>query len=164
MPGEYSQVSDLLKGDLILPAVIGTGQRYITLAAEEMDSVLGKMYVTPITITDSPVNRPSLLYLKNTNNFIASGRLILDVAVSREDRQLHAYGASLLAQGQQMLNSLANGTFTLPGSTLIDTDAAPTAPTIHNEDSASLVEAGYAYIHEDNILDWLPPEPARPYE
>jgi len=164
MTGEYSAVTDLLKGDLKLPTEIGTGQKYVTLAAEEMDSVLGKIYVTPVVITDSPVNRPAMLYLKNTNNFIASGRLILDLAVSREDRQLHAYGASLLAQGQQMLNSLANGTVTLPGSTPIDTDAAPTAPTIHNEDSESLVEAGYAYIHRDNVYDWLPPEPVRPYE
>lgn len=147
----YCTTADLLKGDLPLPTHIGSGQSYVDTAADEMDTVLSTLYVTPIVLNESdPKLRPSVLWLKTCNKFIASGRLILDLAISAEDDNLNAYGLSLLNQGLDMLKAIQSGAASITGADPIDPNAGTymTGPAIYNEDSVSLVKAGY-----DLLLD-----------
>jgi hypothetical protein len=154
----YAVVSDLYKGDLPLPAFAGDGTMYITRAADEMDTVLGQLYETPILLVDTPANRPALLWLKTCCSFIASGRLVLDLALNTEDTSLHAYGLSMLKQGLEMLKAIASGAASIAGAIPLDPLAGShaTAPAIYNEDDESLVEAGYFYIDQQRLREWRP--------
>lgn len=164
----YCLTSDLLKGDLPLPAHIGAGQGYIDTAADEMDTVLGQLYVTPIVLDDIPANRPSQLWLKTCCKFIASGRLILDLALSAEDDNLNAYGLSMLNQGLEMLKAIQSGAASITGATPLDPNAGAyqTGPMIFNEDSKSLVAAGYEFLLDPLAIPGWPPvfgSEVRPY-
>lgn len=143
----YSTKEDLRIGDIRLPARLGDGSSFVDEAADEIDAHLGHIYVTPMNIPDLPKNRPARLLLKKVNNLIASGRLILDLAASSEDDQLHAYGWSMLKEGLSILTMLQNRNILLVGASLIedsDGQKSPTGPMIYNEDAESLVRGYYA--------------------
>lgn len=155
----YCETSDLLKGDLPLPTHIGSGQSYVDMAADEMDVVLGQLYVTPVVLADVPENRPSQLWLKTCAKFIASGRLIMDIAISSESDNLNAYGLSLLNQGLAMLKAIQDGAASITGATPLnpDTGAYQTGPMIFNEDGCSLVQGGYEFLLDPwATLEWPP--------
>jgi hypothetical protein len=164
----YCTAADLLKGDIPLAAQYGDGTGFVNTAADEMDVVLGQLYVTPIELLDTPENRPSLLWLKTCNKFIASGRLILDIAIAAEDDNLNAYGLSLLNQGLDMLKAIQSGAASITGATPLDPTAGThaTGPMIYNEDSVSLVQAGYEFLLDPLALPGWPPivgSEVRPY-
>ncbi len=164
----YCTVADLLKGDLPLAAQYGDGTGFINTAADEMDVVLGQLYVTPIVLLETPENRPSLLWLKTCNKFIASGRLVLDIAIAAEDDNLNAYGLSMLNQGLAMLTAIQTGAASITGATLLDPTAGThaTGPMIFNEDSISLVQGGYEFLLDPwATADWPPAigSEVRPY-
>lgn len=164
----YCETTDLLKGDIPLPTYMAAGQGYIDTAADEMDTVLGQLYVTPIVLdADDPVLRPSRLWLKTCNKFIGSGRLILDLDVSEENANLHAYGLSLLNQGIEMLKMIQNGAASITGAVPIDpTEIFLTGPMIYNEDTGSLVQGGYEFLLNPWALPGWPPvfgSEVRPY-
>ena len=157
----YSEVSDLLLGDIRLPARYGDGTGFINLAADEIDAQIGHIYETPIELDDSPENRPALLLLKKINNFLASGRIITDMAAAGEDRELHAYGWSLITQATALLNKLSGGEIVIPGATpLPGTEDQAKGPLIINEDEVSLVEDFYLRYTRPHIFQ---PPPAVPY-
>jgi hypothetical protein len=164
----YCEPADLLIGDLPLSAQYGDGSGFISTAADEMDVVLGQLYVTPIVLADTPANRPSQLWLKTCNKFIASGRLILDIALAAEDDNLNAYGLSLLNQGLDMLKAIQSGAASITGAIPLDPNASSyqTGPMIFNEDSRSLVSAGYEFLLDPMALPGWPPmfgSEVRPY-
>ncbi len=144
----YSTKDDLRIGDIRLPDRYGDGSSFVVSAAEEIDAQLGHIYVTPFDIDENvPQNRPAILILKKINNLIASGRLIMDLAASKEDTTLHAYGWAMLKEGLGLLKALQDRSILLTGSELIDYNAdgeqTPTGPMIHNVDSESRVESFY---------------------
>jgi hypothetical protein len=109
----YSEVADLLLGDLILSARVDK-QKFINDAAEEMDAKLGFLYKTPVVIPDAEAgNRHQALLLKQINNKLASGRLILTLDIPQEHGTLHAYGLRLVKEATEELLLIANGTVDL---------------------------------------------------
>jgi len=155
----YCEASDLLIGNIPLSTQYGDGTGFASTAADEMDVVLGQLYVTPIVLDDTPANRPSQLWLKTCNKFIASGRLILDIAISAEDDNLNAYGLSMLNQGLAMLKAIQDGAASITGAIPLDPNAGAyqTGPMIFNEDSHSLVQAGYEFLLDPfATISWPP--------
>jgi hypothetical protein len=140
----YCEVGDLRTGDIATPSYT-TPEQYIKNAAEEIETALGHLYVTPFVIPVPPnENRPTVLWLKKANWLLASGRMILDVAATSESDNLHAYGKRMLDEAMQMIADVKGGQ-PLPGATEIDGDDQNevTGPQIFNEDSESLVQGFY---------------------
>lgn len=148
----YSTVADLLLGDM--PVAISVNkQKFVNDAADEVDTVIGTRYTTPIDMTEAgPVQRPARLFVKRVTNHLATGRMILALAAGGEDVNLHAYGWSLVNGALAALESIANGSYDLPGATPITTPGSDTprvtAPTVTNVDAESGVEAFYGYLTE----------------
>lgn len=141
----YSEVEDLLLGELQKPDNEDC-QKYVQDAADEIDSKLGFIYVTPVVV-DPVTYRATYLLLKRINNWLASGRLVLANAASREEQYLNAYGKSLVVEASAALDALTAGTMPLPGATPIDSSASQaTGPVINNLDSQSNVESFYAFV------------------
>lgn len=157
----YSTKEDLLIGDVPLAPRYGDGSKFVDLAADEIDAEIGHIYVTPVDLADTPGNRPARLLLKKINNFIASGRIVLDMSLAGEDTQLQSYGRSLLSEGVSLLQQISNGGIVLTGAELLPgTDDNPKGPSVSNEDPASLVESFYDRTSGVHIF---PPAPAAPY-
>lgn len=160
----YAEVTDLKYGDLRLPAYLSPTE-YLSSAAEEIDASLGHLIETPIDVPDTAENRPTILLLKKINWLIASGRLVLQLAASGEDRALHAYGKRMLDEGLQYLSMIVDGNIILQGVTWFEGAQDPTGPSIHNEDDVSLVEEFYLngqrgpFLGESLPIDpsWSPP-------
>jgi hypothetical protein len=153
----YSDVADLLTGDIPLPATIDP-QKFVDDAADQIDSVIGFLYVTPIDTSDaSPVVRPARLLLKRLNNFIASGRLILTTGIAGEETALHAYGKSLLDEANAILVMLGKNEIPIDGAVFVN----PTDTTVNaklmlvNMESASAVETFYEQVMPENPY-WYP--------
>lgn len=157
----YSSVDDLLLGDLPLGATIDR-VRYVQDATDEIDSAIGSVYATPIDMTEEgPVARHSRLLLKRINNHLATGRIILAVAVGGEDDSLHAYGVSLIREAHGALGQIATGAIDLEGAEKTDVPSdSSSGPTIHNTDEFSGVEAFYENVmRSDSALTspaWAP--------
>jgi hypothetical protein len=156
----YCGLEDLLKGDLDLPRYMGDGSQFVNMAAEDIDSHLGHIYVTPIEVEDTPRNRPTTLMLKRINRLLASGRIVLDLATAGEQDNLHAYGRSLVKEAMDLLEKIAAGEIVLAGAERIDDVVNPdgenfSGPAIHNEDSYSLVQAYYDRFNPAK-MEYLP--------
>lgn len=149
----YSVLGDLLTGNIPL-ALSVDAQRYIDDASDEVDSIIGFRYNTPVDIIDpTPVARPACLLLKRIANFLASGRLIMAIAASSEDTSLNAYGKSLVDQALYCLKEIAEGEIVLPGA-IPSPDNTPmqSGPLHYNKDVSSNVDDFYDKIlaPEDN--------------
>lgn len=139
----YSQVSDMLLGNMPLPSE-EKGKKYVDDAADEIDSKLGFRYVTPIVVAADPNFRATTLTLKRISNWLASGRLVLAMTSPSENQVLNAYGAQLVKEATKALDALANGEMTLPGAQFLDsTDVGQSGPVVSNLDAESNVEAFY---------------------
>lgn len=142
----YSATTDLLTGDIPLPSYI-TPAKYVTDAADEIDSYIGFIYLTPINVTDVPenlVSRPARLLLKRISTHLSSGRLLMAVAAPQEENNTHAYGARLVREALTALNAIADGTISLEGAAKNITETVEvTAPLINNLDAVSAVETFY---------------------
>ena len=140
----YSSPSDMILGGI----PVGTGvnddrEKYVQDAADEIDSIIGFRYKTPVTF---PVNtpRPVQLLLKRLNNWLASGRLILAKASPVENQALHAYGKSLVDDALATLQQIASGDILLENVELAPgNEPTQTGPMISNVDPESNVEAFY---------------------
>jgi hypothetical protein len=141
----YSAVEDLLTGDIRLPAYLDVAGA-VQDATDEIDSKIGGVYHTPIDMDEntSPVSRPARLMLKRIANFLATGRLLLEVAAAAEQTELHAYAASLVAEATQAISQIADGSIPLQGAELVPANQRTgTLPMINNLDRVSNVEAFY---------------------
>lgn len=155
----YSTEDDLLVGDLALSPILDTG-KFVKEAAEEMDSKLGFIYTLPL-----PGDLPEYqkLLLKGINNKLASGRLIMAVAIGGEDSTVHAYAARLVQEATQELLAIANGIVELAADRAVapaDVQAGSRTPSIKNLDSESAVEAfTNNFVNGENWY-WRPGTPA----
>jgi hypothetical protein len=157
----YSTVADLLLGDIVLNPALNK-QKAVDDAAEEMDSKLGWLYALPLApVGTDPVTATSwealpdhqVLLLKHINNKLASGRLVMALAMPGEQSSLHAYGWNLVKEATAELLLLANGSVLLEAIPLTDTiiTSATLAPATINYDSESLL-AGF----ENTVLRGTP--------
>lgn len=158
--GVYCGLGDLLKGDLELPRYVGDGSSLVNRAAEDIDSHIGHIYVTPVEVPDEPRYRPTKLMLKRINVCLASGRLILDLATASESSDMHAYGRALVKEAMDLLEKISAGEIVLAGAERIDDVVDPegehfSGPAIKNEDSYSLVQAFYDRFNPA-MADYLP--------
>lgn len=115
----YSTVEDLLL-TVALPRDLPV-QRYVDDARDEIDSALGHLYVTPFDLCDSgPMARHSKLLIKRIANHLATGRIIMAVAMGTEDNTNHAYGAGLVKGALAALESLRTGAVVLEDAPLVE--------------------------------------------
>lgn len=142
----YSEVADLLVGDVTIGGGIDR-DKFVQSATEEIDSRLGFIYVLPLT--PSPSSHIALL-LKRCANLIASGRLFMAIAAGSEDNAVHAYGESLLREGQSILESIACGQVDL-GVTKVTVQSEGNAPSITNVDDGSPFDAFYNFVTPGNF-------------
>lgn len=142
----YSMKEDLLLGDIPLPTFVNASS-YVNDAAAEMDSWLGRRYVTPLALSESDaLQRPHALTLRRINNHLATGRLILAISAGSENIRLHAYGNSLVKDALSLLRYFANpNTELIPGAIPHSTseDVSPSGPLILNAERHSLVDSFY---------------------
>lgn len=152
----YSVVDDMLIGDI----TVGTGSRqdkYVTDASEEIDACLGYRYELPLVEVD--IAPYAWLYLKRCANLIASGRWIMAMAVAGEDTSQHAYGLSLVQEGQTILQGLCGGAIDLPGAVPVDpvSTGRDVGPGIANQDASSPLDAFYSYtMGTETAITWQP--------
>lgn len=152
----YSEVSDLLTGDIPLGAGVDA-QKYVDQAADDMDAKLGWIYEVPIDLDGDPLADPpvaplpnhQILLLKGINNKLASGRLILTLDISGEDKSLHAYGHFLIKEANAELLLLANGTLDLSAPRVPQPDETTInrVPGVVNLDEESLLTPFVKTVH-----------------
>lgn len=151
----YSAPADLLLGDMPLSAALDKA-KFVQDAADEIDSAIGARYITPVPMAE-PTPRHVQLYLKRINNALATGRLILAVAVGGEDTQLHAYGLSLVNEARMALTAIADGSYELADVPLTPTQTLTSSgPAVVNVDASSGVEAFYGFISEPKWTEPIP--------
>lgn len=152
----YSTAADLLTGNVPLPSYVDA-EKYITSAAEEIDAVVGQLYVTPVSVQAGPLTRPTTLILKKANNFLATGRIILAMDSAGQEANLHKYGRYLIGEAEKILQGILQGTILLPGAASLTGDQGGTAPTIKNAEAESVVDQFYGNF---NVSTW--PYPSKP--
>jgi hypothetical protein len=146
----YSAVADLLLGNVPLPTTLDPA-KFVQDAADEIDSRIGFVYVTPIPVASmsAPSERPTALLLKRISNWLASGRLILALDAGGEDYAVHAYGLKLVKDASEAIDAICSLQVILEGAMRLDGTEPLTGhkarPLIHNLDPQSQVEAFYAY-------------------
>jgi hypothetical protein len=140
----YSEVTDLLLGDIPLPSYLDPAS-FVSDATDEIDSRIGFIYKTPIDISDSSaLVRPARLLLKRVCNFLASGRLLLAISTPTEDAQANAYGLYLIQEATTALGKIENGSIELTGAELANSESASRGPMQYNEDEVSAVDTFYS--------------------
>lgn len=144
----YCSQDDISLGNIPLPSYIDPAL-VVADAADEIDSQIGFLYETPINVTLSgTVPKPVKLLLKRINISLATGRLILTLDATGENKNLNAYGQSLITQALEALASIAKGDPILPGvpSANPDDEVTSNLPQLANKDNESYVEAFYERI------------------
>lgn len=146
----YAGVSDLLLGDLAVSEQVDR-QKFVDLAAEEMDSKLGWVYRLPLAPPNVDPSATSWMALqpheaatlKSINSRLASGRLILSLAVAAEGTQLHALGWHYVSSALEDLMVIANGAIDLTAVRIGASDSAyrNDAPSVSQYDDESLLSA-----------------------
>lgn len=162
----YCETSDLVLGGIPLPAPT-TAATYVNAAADEIDSYLAALYVTPITVSmvpdsDPPTSvepraRQTILTLKRINSHLASGRLITSLASGGEDTDVHAYGLMLIREALAALNQLKTGTPDMYGATKIPvTNESALRGQTFNVDPYSQVESFYGMTAPGGLMGPYP--------
>lgn len=148
----YCSSTDLMLGDMLFSPGFNA-DTWIDRAADEMNAVLGRIYALPLPA----LSTTSGLILKQTNALIASGRIVLDKAISSESETLHAYGKALLTEGQTQLESILNGEIVLPGLVRIGSTADNgSGPSIRQADSESPFDAFNKTVMGGDSWYWRP--------
>lgn len=166
----YCDDEDLLLGDLRVAGEVDLS-RYVRSAAEEIDSKLGVIYKLPLQVSPQPDPAPSpndwtalpeyqQLLLKNINIKLASGRIIMMLAMSEEQANLHAYALRLVTEATAELLLIANGDVVLDaGRRSTDTTVPDRTPSISNHDAESATEMfEYATMRPEGGY-WRPGNP-----
>lgn len=163
----YSTVDDLLIGDLMVSPKLDKN-KFIAQAAEEMDAKLGFVYTLPLQAF--PVSDPAPdpndwtalpihqnLLLKGINNKLASGRLILTLAVATEGSTLHAYGLRLVSEATTELLMIANMDIILDAKRLNASTTNPDrTPAVVNHDEESAVDMFESVMRPGETSTWQP--------
>jgi phage gp36-like protein len=151
---EYSEVDNLLIGDLILSSAINK-QAFVQDASDEIDSRIGPRYLTPLNL-NALADHSAKLVRRIANN-LASGRLIMAVTSAGEDLAVHNYGLYLCKEAASALAAIANGQVDLVGATPQDVfGTSGSTPAIQNEDADSAVDAFYRHVMRQENIGWTP--------
>ena len=132
---------------------------FVNDAADEIDSYLGSLFVTPVTKNSDglPLGRPALLALKRINRYLASGRYIMARAASGEEDGLHTYGARLVREALDALRDMVSGKINFDAQKIVNPDDERKSPRMANAEAASNVDAFYsAYTGSDNMMFGAP--------
>lgn len=155
----YCSTSDLLTGNIPTPTSLSP-QKFVDDAADEIDSIIGTVYETPVDISSpsTTVTRPARLALKRINVHLATGRLLLAADASGEQQKLHEYAIYLVTTALTALQAIADGTYLLTGAIPVggEEEINSTVPLINNLDEVSNVEAFYEYFQPDFLLSAPP--------
>lgn len=147
MTTAYCTANDLLVGKVPLPSYLDP-DKFVQDAADEIDSKIACLYMTPVNTSAGGVSRVVELTLKRINSHLASGRLLLSVAAPEEQARTHAYGLFLVKEAEAAIDAIASGEFKLEGALPAD-GVEPdqvSMPLISNLDDESSVEAFYDRI------------------
>lgn len=138
----YSTPEQLLLGNI--PQPVGNKSRNaVDRAADEIDGALGFLYQTPIRST-GPHQRAVEALMGNLNNWLATGRLGLELTASTQRVEQHAYFIGLVSQAQQVLAKIISGEIVLEGVPIPGGGtAAVVGPMIYNKDASSNVDDFY---------------------
>lgn len=142
---------DLLVGDVMLGSI--DSSQYLDIAAREINSRLGEMYVLPIP-DDIPDHQSGALKQIHAN--IATGRLLLAESAGSEDEDGHAYGLYLVAEGYRELDRVGT-VYELGGSAVrISTAGEDRRPSIESADTTSPFDTFYDQVYGGNpgYVDW----------
>lgn len=154
----YCTTTDLLiAGNFPIPVGFSK-QQYVDDAAEEIDIAIGRLYKTPVEFETADLAEKfevTIKFLKHLNAHLATGRLVMAVAMPGEDNQLNAYGASLVGRVEGILREIANNEIYLegaPANSNATGDGAYVSPhgAVSHMDEKSGVEAFY------NEIVWNP--------
>lgn len=136
----YSTVDDFLIENIPLPRTLNA-QKFVNDAADEIDSVIGARYATPINMLESgPVLRHSRLLIRRVSVALSTGRMILALATPGEDGSLHAYGARLVRDALSLLEGIRVGDILLEGAETTDSFGQDGTMSIVNHDPTSIVD------------------------
>lgn len=126
-------------------------QKYLDDAEQEMLVCLSKIYVVPLP-TDLGALAATFKFIQQR---LASGRLILDIAISTENTELNAYGAMLIKEGQNELYKIGYSV-ELTTATKVGNQGANMAPSIsgHDTNSPWTIYEGYVHGHGTNVVTW----------
>lgn len=157
MPAYTSADSSLLGG---IPARTELElQKFFDDAADEMDSIIGGVFETPVVrnLKGLPLGRPAQLTLARINRYLATGRYILAVAASGEEDSLHSYGARLVREALDALRDIAIKRVLFDAYEIPDPEAESKGPRIYNAEERSNVDAFYeAGTGPDNMFFGTP--------
>ena len=148
----YARQTDLLLGDMALSSAINLDD-VLRAASDEIDAKLGEIYVVPLVGLAS--HHQTLIKLICAR--LASGRLILAMAVGGEDRMLQAYGQSLIDDANRDLNMIATGKLVLTGVTeQPGVGAGDSVPGIINYDDESPMGMFENFAMKGQSVYWEP--------
>lgn len=156
----YSEEADLLTGDIGISDNVDL-QKVVDDAAEEIDSKIGFVYALPLPFASLPLHQK--LLLKQINNKLASGRLILQLSIGGEDTALHAYGLRMVTEAREELMLVANGQVDLDAPRVSTPSNSDGSPLIHNSDEESAVDIFEAHVHRGEPSYWRPGAVTAPY-
>lgn len=135
----YSEPADMLLGDLVVSDSVDLNI-YTEGATNEINSRLGYIYVLPLVWGGAPGQAQGEALLKTINNKLATGRLIMSIAIGKSQEQTHAYGRSLVEEAFHDLRLLVERTLTLDAD-LVSGAAGPPGAMVTNQDEYSAVDA-----------------------
>lgn len=145
----YSSPEDLLFGSI--PTVGQDLQKWIDRADEEIDAVIGTLYVTPISFPASSEARPGQLLIKKISSQLATGRAIMSMDAGSQENNLHQYGLYLIKEATSSLRCIQEGDVVLPGVQTISPEDLTSAPKVYNVDESSAVEDFFGNFHASNL-------------
>lgn len=141
----YSTPDQLLLGNIPLPPG-NKARNAVDRAADEIDATLGFLYQTPIRST-GPHQRAVDALMGNLNNWLATGRLGLELTASTQRTEEHAYFLGLVKQATATLRRIVDGEIILQG-VLAPGGEVPSVsgPMIYNKDDSSNVDDFYDQV------------------
>lgn len=160
----YSAVDDLILADLQVADSVDK-EKFVLSAQEEIDSKIGFLYALPLPFEGMPYHERILL--KQINNKLASGRLILTLDIAGEETALHAYGLRLITEAMNELMCIANGDVDLtapqtnPDQATADLNKLP---SIVNRDAESAVDQWENHVMRGQPSYWRPGEVMPAYQ
>jgi len=156
-------VADLLLGSIPTPAYIDP-VKFIVDTSEEIDVAFSPYYETPIILTLTAITKPTILFLKQVNAKLASGRILMASSAGHEDAQVNAYGKYLIDQAFASIYKVCEGDYVLPGVIQVAPVANDSGGVrIYNEDATSAVEDFYTRVTTPISESWYPNQVNWPY-
>jgi hypothetical protein len=156
----YCVVDDLLLDPQFnLPRGLSK-EKYVQYGADKIDARLGRLYETPLmkdwTAVQKEEHAPTVKLLQMINQHLSSGMIICAMAMSAEDSGLNAYGASLIAEANRIIDLILENEVYLEGAAANpnlkkDDEYVGPRPASYVGDSASATEAFYNMVNTPGI-------------